>query len=71
MWLRNELRPVIEDELSAARLERLGCFNPTTVQGWLQDHFARRHNRAGILWALLCFSTWHRVYVENSVGVRP
>jgi asparagine synthase (glutamine-hydrolysing) len=68
MWLRNELRPVIEDELSVARLERLGCFNPTTVQGWLQDHFTRRHNRAGILWALLCFSTWHRVYVETSVS---
>jgi asparagine synthase (glutamine-hydrolysing) len=66
-WLRNELRPMIQDELSAARLRRLGFFNPSVVQGWLDDHFALRRNRAGILWALLCFSTWHRVYLEGTV----
>ena len=63
-WLRNELRGMIEDELAAARLQRLGYFDPTVVRGLLDDHFSRRHNRAGILWALLCFSIWHRGYVE-------
>jgi hypothetical protein len=37
------------------------------VRGLLDDHFARRHNREGILWALLCFSVWHRVYLESGV----
>jgi asparagine synthase (glutamine-hydrolysing) len=68
-WLRNELRPMIQDELSTARLTRLGFFNPSVVQGWLDDHFALRSNRAGILWALLCFSTWHRVYLEDTVSI--
>jgi asparagine synthase (glutamine-hydrolysing) len=63
-WLRHELRGVIEDELAPARLQRLGYFDPTVVRGLLDDHFSRRHNRAGILWALLCFSVWHRGYVE-------
>jgi len=65
-WLRNELRPVIEDELSVARLRRIGYFHPQTVQRWMGEHTARRHNRAGILWALLCFSNWHRIYVEHA-----
>ena len=63
-WLRHELRGMIEDELAPARLQRLGYFDPTVVRGLLDDHFSRRHNRAGILWALLCFSIWHRGYVE-------
>ena len=30
----------------------------------LREHLTGRHNREGILWALLCFSTRHRLYVE-------
>jgi asparagine synthase (glutamine-hydrolysing) len=63
-WLRHELRDVVEDELAASRLERLGYFDPAVVRGLLNDHFTRRHNRANILWALLSFSVWHRVAVE-------
>jgi asparagine synthase (glutamine-hydrolysing) len=69
-WLRKELRDVLCDELSAARMTRLGFFDPATVQGLLDDHFERRHNREGILWALLCFSTWHRLFVETP-SARP
>ena len=69
-WLRHELRPILEDELSANRVARLGYFGPTTVTRLLDEHFARRHNRETILWALLCFSTWHRIYVEGPALVR-
>jgi asparagine synthase (glutamine-hydrolysing) len=64
-WLRHELRNVLEDELAPSRLRRLGYFDAAMVRGLLDDHFARRHNREGILWALLCFSVWHRVYLES------
>jgi asparagine synthase (glutamine-hydrolysing) len=66
-WLRHELRAMVIDELSAGRLARLGYFNPKVVARLLDDHFSRRHNHEGILWALLCFSTWHRLFVEGSV----
>ncbi|PYP14784.1 MAG: asparagine synthase (glutamine-hydrolyzing), partial [Gemmatimonadetes bacterium] len=65
-WLRRELRGMLQDELSPARLVRLGYFNPKIVAGLLDDHFSQRHNREGILWALLCFSTWHRLFVEQA-----
>ncbi len=65
-WLRNELREMITDELSPARLQRLGLFDPTTVSSLLDEHFAGRHNRSGILWELLCFTTWHRLVVEDT-----
>ena len=66
MWLRNELRDVLTDELSPSRMDRLGFFDPGVVARLLDDHFTRRHNREGILWELLCFSAWHRRYVETA-----
>jgi len=65
-WLRGELRGLLTDELSAGRLGRLGYFDSGTVTRLLEEHFSRRQNREGILWALLCFSTWHRLYLEPS-----
>ena len=69
-WLRNELRPMVVDELSDQRLRRLGYFDASAVDRLLGEHLTRRHNREGILWALLCFSTWHRLYAEG-VTVPP
>ena len=63
-WLRGELRGMLEDELSPERQRRLGYFQPAAVQALLHEHLTGRQNREGILWALLCFSTWHRLYAE-------
>lgn len=65
-WLRHELREMLGDELSSDRIRRLGLFAPTTVSGFLTDHFSRRHDRSRILWELLCFSTWYRLTIEDS-----
>ncbi len=65
-WLRNELRGVLHDELSAERQRRLGYFDPAVVSRLVQEHLSGRHNRERILWGLLSFSTWHRLYVESS-----
>jgi len=63
-WLRHELRDMLTDELSPERQRRLGHFDPSAVQALLQQHLTGRQNQERILWALLCFSTWHRLYVE-------
>ena len=61
---------MLEDELSACRIGRLGHFDATVIGGLLSDHFGRRQNREAILWALLCYSTWHRLFVESPAPVR-
>lgn len=63
-WLRHELRGLLTDELSPERQRRLGYFEPSAVDTLLHDHFTGRQNQERILLALLCFSTWHRLYVE-------
>jgi asparagine synthase (glutamine-hydrolysing) len=63
-WLRHELREMLGDELSPDRQRRLGYFEPAAVETLHREHLTGRQNREGILWALLCFSTWHRLYME-------
>ena len=38
-WLRSEMRPVLEDELSVDRMTRLGFFDSTKIGALLDDHF--------------------------------
>jgi len=63
-WLRHELREMLTDELSPGRQHRLGYFDPAAVATLLHEHVTGRQNQERTLWALLCFSTWHRLYVE-------
>ena len=65
LWLRNELRDLVRDELSADRMRRLGFFDSRAVDALVDDHMSRRHNRESVLWALLSFSIWHRNYCET------
>ena len=65
MWLRHELREMVLDELASDRLGRLGYFDAPVVDRLCREHMECRQNHEGVLWALLCFSTWHRVYVET------
>jgi asparagine synthase (glutamine-hydrolysing) len=69
-WLRNELRPLLTDELSPARQRRLGYFDPSAVDAVLREHLTGRQNQERILLALLCFSTWHRLFVEDAATGR-
>lgn len=61
-WLRGELRPVLEEALAPARVKGVGFLNADLVTTFKDEHFARRENREGILWAVLCFLTWHERY---------
>jgi asparagine synthase (glutamine-hydrolysing) len=70
VWLRNELKPMLLDELSPARLGRLGFFDTQLVSGLVDDHMSLRHNREAPLWALLSFSVWHRVFLESRAAAR-
>ena len=70
-WLRHELRPMLMDELSPSRLARLGHFDPQLVERLLLEHDQGRHNRESILWALLTFSLWHRLYCEGGARSSP
>ena len=61
-WLRNSLKPMMLDLLSAESVRQRGYFNPQVVSGWVREHLDGRANHSHRLWALLVFELWQRTY---------
>lgn len=57
-WLRNELREMMVDYLSPARLERGGHFNSKAVEKAIKEHLEGTCNHHHRLWALLMWEMW-------------
>jgi asparagine synthase (glutamine-hydrolysing) len=66
VWFRNELRPYVEDVLSERAVRECGVFRYPAVRAILDDHFARRANYDGQIWALITFTTWYETYLAAS-----
>jgi asparagine synthase (glutamine-hydrolysing) len=64
-WINGELRPVIQQFLSPAAIERRGIFRPDAVQKLLRDHEENRRDNALKIWALLMIEVWQRMYFDK------
>jgi asparagine synthase (glutamine-hydrolysing) len=62
-WLRGELREMLEDLLSTARLERQGLFNTSQVRALVDGHMERRIDGTDGLLALLTFQLWQEEFL--------
>ena len=63
-WLKQELRPLMEDTLSKDRIKKDGLFNEEYVETLKSDHLSGRVNNAHQLWSLMVFSFWKDKYLN-------
>lgn len=65
-WFRNELRPMIDNELlGTERIRSQGLFNHTYVETLKKKLFSQSPGEAvAQIWGLLVFQYWHRKYLE-------
>ena len=59
-WLRDELRPLMEDLLSRDRLGREGIFAIPEVERLKREHTGGQANHSHILWSMMVFEDWGR-----------
>jgi len=62
-WLREDLRPMMLDLLSPARMRRDGFFNADFVQRLVNEHLRGTENHSHRLWALMVFNIWRDQYL--------
>jgi asparagine synthase (glutamine-hydrolysing) len=62
-WLRTELRPVMEDVLSPARIKRDGFFNAGYIERLKDEHLKGKANHSHQLWSLMVFGIWSDMYL--------
>jgi asparagine synthase (glutamine-hydrolysing) len=64
-WLRWELKPMMMDFLSAARLRRQGWFNEAYVGRLVKEHLQEQANHSHRLWPLIVFQMWCERYATG------
>ncbi len=68
-WMKEDLAPLLRDELAPEKLTREGFFDPQAVQGLITDHLSGRRDRRKALWTLLSFERWFAEYGQGRSGV--
>lgn len=64
-WLTRELRPMLEDTLSAAVLARRGIFRPDAVRRLIELNADGRIDASYTLFAIMCIELWLRRFVDE------
>ncbi|MGH7544420.1 MAG: asparagine synthase-related protein, partial [Gemmatimonadota bacterium] len=59
-WLKDGLRPLMEDLLSPARVGAGGLFESVEVDRLKREHLEGRANHSHLLWSLMVFEMWRR-----------
>ena len=57
-WIKGELRPLVRDTFTRARIQQRGLFNPDFVQTMLDEHEQGQADHRKLIWTLLMFELW-------------
>jgi len=67
-WLRTTLSGIPANKLFSTDVQQQEYFNLTFVQRMLDEHQAKHRNWADLIFMLLVFDLWHRMYIESPLG---
>jgi asparagine synthase (glutamine-hydrolysing) len=65
-WIVSDLKEMIGDLLCESNLKRRGFFNHAYVQKLIRENAAGRHDHSYLIYILLTFEIWCRVYLDNT-----
>jgi asparagine synthase (glutamine-hydrolysing) len=68
LWLRRELRPLVQEILLSKRCLTRGVFNPRTVEEVVRQHFSRRRNHTYLILAMMIFESGQREFIDGDSG---
>ncbi|MCA9247604.1 MAG: asparagine synthase (glutamine-hydrolyzing) [Planctomycetales bacterium] len=65
-WLRDELRPLLEEALHDPLIEQSGIFRLPEIRAMAEEHFSHRRGRRSLLWRYLFFTRWYHRHLERT-----
>ena len=63
-WLKEDLRPMVEDTLGEEPLRRRGIFEPAAVRRLIELDAAGRIDGSYTIFALICIELWFRQFID-------
>jgi asparagine synthase (glutamine-hydrolysing) len=68
-WLKEGLRPLVQDVLAPATLRASGLFRPETVERLLREHAQGAADHRKPLWTLLVFELWRQHHLGTAAAL--
>ena len=70
-WMRTHNRAFIEGTLLSEKTLERGWFEPIVLKSILNEHFENRANHRFLIWSLLCFEWWQRLFLDTEIPTQP
>jgi asparagine synthase (glutamine-hydrolysing) len=64
-WYKGESLTYIRDLILNPRALERGYFQPAYLEKILDDHLNNRRNNRFLIWSLLCFEWWNRLFIDG------
>jgi asparagine synthase (glutamine-hydrolysing) len=64
-WFKGESIEYIKDVLFDKRARIYDYIQPDTAKGLLEEHFSGAQNRRLLIWSLLCFEWWCKIFLDG------
>jgi asparagine synthase (glutamine-hydrolysing) len=68
VWLRNDLRPMVDDLLTTAQVRRRGLFDPDAVRRVVEAQRAGQVESSMQVWQLLTLELWMQTFLDGRRG---
>src|SRR5438309_2255966 len=64
-WYKGESLRYLRDLVLGPRALARGYFRPEALRQVLDDHLQDRRNNRFLIWSLMCFEWWNRLFVDR------
>ena len=64
-WFKHELRPFLQEFLSAEQVTRTRLLNPAAVEQMIGAHLSGRQDYSLQIWSVIMVEAWHRMYIDG------
>jgi asparagine synthase (glutamine-hydrolysing) len=70
-WYKGESLAYIRDLILGPRAIERGYFRSSALRQVLDDHLQDRSNNRFLIWSLMCFEWWNRLFVDHDALTEP
>lgn len=71
LWLRDQLRPLVQRLLAPERLKKQGIFQAEFYRQFVVPHLEGKADYTWQVWSALMFQLWHLIYIEERATSAP
>lgn len=64
-WYKEESLSYIRELILGPRARERGYFRPSYIETILDDHLNNRRNHRFLIWSLMCFEWWNRLFADR------